>query len=91
MTALEKLNALQAGNIDKVLVSFGYHPRDFDLARDAYNAAKVEVTKVVLPELIYALNQANDFMRAHFDSIGAHRQDTIGYALTTANKLKESL
>ena len=52
MTALEKLNALQDGNIDKVLVSFGYHPRDFDLARDAYNAAKVEVTKVMLDEYL---------------------------------------
>jgi hypothetical protein len=66
MTALEKLNALQAGELDKVLECTPYAPEAFkDYGHAAYfkrgeksfndclpNAAKVEVTKVVLDEYL---------------------------------------
>jgi hypothetical protein len=97
MTPLEKLNALQAGELDKVLEGTLYVDEEGFFERGTLSeegpnlAAKVEVTKAWMPEIIGAIDAL----------IAAdERGQGVGYAeamnrlhkmLPELKKLKESL
>jgi hypothetical protein len=103
MTPLEKLNALEAGDIaeiDRILIEAGYNPVVFASPQEANNAAKVEVTKVVLPD---ALKDIEDYFKP-IDMSGSpvgggnwvgkimdERKEKLDVALTLLQQLKESL
>jgi hypothetical protein len=85
MTALEKLNALQAGELIKLTgQQFQLIGKAPFTVEDLRNAAKVEVTKVMLDEARMLLN--DNLGRRHSDLVVAARQ-----ALTLLQQLKESL
>jgi len=91
MTALEKLKNLQDGELDKVLENIGCNTDMYDTFTEALLAAKVEVTKAWMPEIIGAI----DALLA-----ADERGQGVGYAeamnrlhkmLPELKKLKESL
>ncbi len=97
MTALEKLKNLQAGELDKVLEGTPYAlPSLLAVSHATTNAAKVEVTKVVLPEFKQAFMVAIGYMfpkEKTSESAAQCVQDeaVVTQALTLLQQLKESL
>jgi hypothetical protein len=104
--AANKLNALQAGELDKVLEGTQYAPEAFkDYGHAAYfkrgeksfndclpNAAKVEVTKVVLDEVIGHLESVrHDLWEIGGSEIEGSPLWETRQTLTLLQQLKESL
>jgi hypothetical protein len=94
MTALEKLNALQAGELDKVLpdiyVGTPWSETLYPICKK--NAAEVEVTKVVVDEVInYLESVRHDLWEAGGSEIEGSPLWETRQALTLLQQLKESL
>jgi len=102
MNAIDKLRSLQAGELDKVLpdiyVGTPWSKTLYPICK--INAAKVEVTKVVLPD---ALKDIEDYFKP-IDMSGSpvgggnwvgkimdERKEKLDVALTLLQQLKESL
>jgi hypothetical protein len=101
MTALEKLNALQAEieafAVDTRAGVYSNHPSDWKARHDKIQDTKVEVTKVVLPVVEDAMETLLQVYNAHFRNDDERAQAMImawkkhGNALTLLQQLKESL
>jgi hypothetical protein len=104
MNVIDKLRSLQAGELDKVLEgtpfyapeynSTGRPANDSALAVDGcalFNAAKVEVTKVVLPVVIERFTALYNEARDEYMDDNAPKLVGANKALTLLQQLKESL
>jgi hypothetical protein len=102
MNAIDKLRSLQAGELDKVLpdiyVGTPWSKTLYPICK--INAAKVEVTKVVLPVFEAALTRAKSDMEGWQAYVSDYFKDkhdaaddlaAIDQALTLLQQLKESL
>jgi hypothetical protein len=97
MNAIDKLRNLQAGELDKVLEGTPYFGRSMqaELAVDydaLENAAEVEVTKVVVDEVInYLESVRHDLWEIGSSEIEGSPLWETRQALTLLQQLKESL
>ncbi len=89
MTALEKLNALQAGELDKVFNEYMLIMLDAESPAAKLDAAKVEVSKAVLPVIEAALLPYAQLGGPFLD--GTDADPKCVEALAILQQLKESL